>query len=91
MRTSELLCPNPFNPTTRIGFSLYREEHVTLAIYDVKGRLVTTLLDERALAGVNSVEWDGRDANGNVVSGGVYFYRLEVGAEILTKRMVLLK
>ena len=64
--------PNPFNPTTRIGFSLDREEHITLAIYDVKGRLVTTLLDERALAGVNSVEWDGRDANGNVVSGGVY-------------------
>jgi hypothetical protein len=83
-------CPNPFNPTTRIGFSLDREDHITLAIYDVKGRLVTTLLDERALAGVKSAVWDGRDANGIVVSGGVYFYRLTVGNRTLTRKAVLL-
>ncbi len=83
--------PNPFNPVTRIDFSLARAEQVTVALYDVSGRLVRTLVDRRLGAGVHSTEWDGRDKGGNAVAGGVYFYRLTAGNRTLTRKAVLFK
>jgi hypothetical protein len=83
--------PNPFNPTTTIRFSLADREHVVLAIYDVRGSRVRTLIDEPRTAGEYHVEWNGENDSGVRVSSGVYFYRLVAGNFQATKKMVLLK
>jgi hypothetical protein len=69
--------PNPFNPTTKIQYQLPTDSRVTLKVYDVLGREVTTLLNDIRPAGYHDAQWDA----GNVASG-VYFYRME--AEALT-------
>ena len=68
--------PNPFNPDTRITFSLQEKGSVTARIYDILGRTVRTLLDERLDAGVHSVQWDGHDRRGNALPSGVYYCRI---------------
>ena len=84
--------PNPFNPHTNISFDLPNVMAVSLRVYDVGGRLVDSLLvDEVSQAGLNEVVWRGRDSGGHAVSAGVYFYRLEAGGYVETKRMTLLK
>jgi hypothetical protein len=84
--------PNPFNPRTEIKFSLPREQHLKLRIYDVEGRLVKTLVDERRIAGVHRVIWNGTDATGARVSSGLYFYRLITDdGQVRTRKMMLLK
>jgi hypothetical protein len=83
--------PNPFNPQTTLSFALPVASHVKLTIYDVSGRLVATLLDEDRGPGVWDVVWEGRDDRAQRVSSGVYFYRIEAGDFVETKRMVLLK
>jgi predicted outer membrane repeat protein len=83
--------PNPFNPTTTISFILPERTMATLAIYDVGGRLVRMLVDEARDNGLNQATWDGKDAHGNPVSSGVYFYRLTAGSQNLTRKMTLLK
>ena len=84
--------PNPFNPQTTIAFDVPSLTAVKLTVYDVSGRLVDVLLDGDIVApGRNEVVWRGRDMAGQVVSAGVYFYRLEVGNFIETKRMTLVK
>jgi hypothetical protein len=83
--------PNPFNPTTRIAFSLDREEPVSLVIYDIYGKVVKRLVDQPMVAGAYSEEWNGQDSQGNSVASGIYFYRLTAGNRTLTKKMVLLK
>jgi hypothetical protein len=84
-------CPNPFNPTTRIGYSLDRAARVTLTIHDVSGRSVRMLVDRSMTPGTYEEEWDGRDAGGRAAPSGVYFYRLEAGKRVLTRKMLLLK
>ncbi len=83
--------PNPFNPSTTISFSLRDRGIVSLAVYDVAGRLVRVLIDDVMEAGPRDVTWDGRDNAGRVVASGVYFYRLEAGNFTETKKMVLLR
>ena len=83
--------PNPFNPATTIHFTLEKAIHVTLSIYDAKGRRVTMLVDDVRSAGPHQVRWDGTDAAGSSVSSGVYFYRMRAGNTSLSRRMVLLK
>lgn len=84
--------PNPFNPSTTIAYSLSGAGSVRLRIYDVAGRQVRTLLDEqRSPAGQAEVVWDGRNDRGAAVASGVYFYRLEAGSFVSTRKMVLLK
>ena len=83
--------PNPFNPRTTISFTLPKAEAVTLAVFDIEGRLVSTLVDEAASAGENAAQWDGRDELGRSVASGIYFYRLQSGTEVRTRKMVLLK
>lgn len=78
--------PNPFNPTTQISFRLAEGGDVTLRIYDILGREVSTLVDERLQAGNHSKTFD---ANG--LGGGVYFYRLQSGQNSQTRKMLLLK
>lgn len=86
--------PNPFNPKTSIRYTLPAEAegaNVKLGVYDVNGRLVRLLLNDRRSSGEHSIDWFGRDDAGRPVSAGVYFYRLSWGAESLTKSMVLIK
>ena len=83
--------PNPFNPTTTISFTLSERERVTLAIHDVRGRLVRTLVDETLNEGYQERLWDGKDAKGVQVSSGVYFYTLSAGRGTATRKMLLLK
>jgi len=78
--------PNPFNPTTTIVYTLPRAEHVSLAIYDLIGRRVTSLVDAREMAGEHEVEW-----NASRLSSGVYFYMLSAGNQIATRKALILK
>ncbi|MFH1756185.1 MAG: T9SS type A sorting domain-containing protein [Candidatus Latescibacterota bacterium] len=83
--------PNPFNPQTKLAFSLPSASHVRLTIYDVNGRLVTTLLNESRGPGRHEVVWRALDDRQRRVASGVYFYRIEAGSFVDTKRMVLVK
>lgn len=84
--------PNPFNPVTTIAFEAVSGMHARLSVYDVAGRLVKVLVDERVVSsGRQEAVWNGRDANGRTISAGVYFYRLEAGSYSETKRLVMVK
>ena len=83
--------PNPFNPETSIGYSLDGDGTVALAVYDVAGRRVRTLVSGLVPAGDHVVAWDGVDDRGASVASGVYFYTLRVGDALETRRMVLVK
>jgi hypothetical protein len=83
--------PNPFNPVTHIPFVIDEAGHVALGVYDISGRLVRNLIDRPMRAGNHAEEWNGRDANGNAVASGVYFYRLTAGGRTLMRKAVLLK
>lgn len=83
--------PNPFNPSTTIGYSVPVQSVVQLAVFDILGRQVTTLSNRYQQAGRHSVVWDGRSFNGGVVSSGVYFIRMEGGAFSAVQKVVLTK
>ncbi len=83
--------PNPFNPTTTIEYSLARDAHVSLAIYNVRGERVRTLVDAFQKRNEYRAVWDGTDANGNEVASGVYFYRLKTDGFAESKKLVLLR
>lgn len=83
--------PNPFNPATTIAFTLENESDVELGIYDVGGRKVTTLIDERRNGGSHQAVWDGVDRFGRAVPSGVYFSRLTAGEFTATGKLILLR
>ncbi len=78
--------PNPFNPSTTINYQLPANSQVTLKVYDVLGREVTTLVNERESAGSYSIKFDGSS-----LPSGVYFYRLQTSSFMQTKKLVLIK
>ena len=78
--------PNPFNPSTVITYNLPSGTHVTVTLYDVLGRIVRTLVDERQGAGTHSVS-----LNASTLSSGVYFYKLKAGNSVEVKKMMVLK
>ena len=87
--------PNPFNPTTKVNFSLKADSKVSLSIYNVRGQRVKTLVAGNMQAGYHSIVWDGRDDNGKSVSSGVYFSGFDaadkIGDYTSVKKMILLK
>ena len=83
--------PNPFNPTTEISFSLPNATDVKLDVYNIMGQQVATIVDRFMEAGTHRVIFDGRDGSGRSIASGIYFYRLEAGEFVETKKMVLLK
>lgn len=83
--------PNPGRGGTTFRFGLPERTHVTLAVYDVRGRLVRALVEESRGPGLHEVAWDGRAAGGAPTAVGVYFYRLVSGTTQQTRRMILLK
>jgi hypothetical protein len=78
--------PNPFNPTTTINFSIPKSGFVTIKVYDVLGREVTTLVSQELSAGNYKQQW-----NANRMPSGIYFYRLQSGSFTETKKLILLK
>jgi len=83
--------PNPFNPETEISYSLPNDSYVKLAIYNIKGQKVKTLVNGFETAGYKAIRWDGTDETGQKVASGIYFYRLEAGDFTQTRKMVLMK
>ncbi len=83
--------PNPFNPTTQIAFSIPQEEHVTIAIYNILGERVATLLSGNLSAGSHLVTWNARNSSGEMLPTGVYFYQLSTPHFTAVKKMLLLK
>jgi choice-of-anchor B domain-containing protein len=82
--------PNPFNPETTIEFSIPAQDannsNVTLQVFDLSGRMLTTLVNQRLNSGTYKVKFDGKD-----YSSGIYFYKLTYGNKSQTKRMILVK
>ena len=77
------IAPNPFNPTTEIRFRLEQDDLTQLNIYDLRGELVTQLVNERLAGGVDHVRsWDGTDQQDRSVGSGVYFARLRIGTNV---------
>ena len=86
--------PNPFNPTTNIRFAIPENEHsvwVRLTIYDLKGRKVKELLNQKLSSGIYSIRWNATDERRNKVVSGMYISVLKVGYLIKTGKMLLLK
>lgn len=84
--------PNPFNPSTIISFTLPQKEIIKLSIYDILGREVARLLNNEALsAGQQEIIWNGRDNSGNILSTGVYIYKISSSDFSVSKKMMLLK
>jgi hypothetical protein len=83
--------PNPFNPTTTIAYSIASRSRVQLRIYNVRGQLVKTLVDDEQVPNVYRAVWDGRNNSGSPVASGVYFYELVAGDFQATKKMVLVR
>lgn len=87
----DAIYPNPFNPETRLAFSLPEDAPVKIEVYNILGRKVATVTDERFSAGSHSVLWDGRNESGGKVSSGIYFARFTSGDTVERKKMVILK
>jgi len=83
--------PNPFNPSTTIGFDMAREGRVSIDIYNIKGQKVKTLTNDSYGVGRYSVVWNGDDLNGRSVGSGVYFYRMTTNGYSSVKKMLLMK
>ncbi len=87
--------PNPFNPSTtiqyRIPASVGEAVHVTLDVFDMRGRKVRTLVDADKAAGDYSIRWDGRGDRGEELASGIYLYRIKAGDFEETRRMLMLK
>ena len=83
--------PNPFNPETTIQFNMPKAGKATVNIYNIKGQLVKTFVNNNAVAGANTIVWKGLDKKGQAVSSGMYFYKVETANQIVTNKMLLIK
>lgn len=83
--------PNPFNIDTKISFELPSRSFVRLTIFEVNGREVVTLFEGERAAGIHEINWNSRDAGGNVMPNGVYYFRLESGGQQAAKAMSLVR
>jgi hypothetical protein len=85
------ISPNPFNPRTTVSFSLEKDQRVSVRIYDTRGRLVTTLVDEMRAPGTYEVTWEGQSISGGGAPSGVYFAHFQSGSTVETRKITLLK
>jgi len=83
--------PSPFSSSTRISYQIPDELEVTLSVFDLRGRLVRTLVSETRGAGTHSVEWFGDDDQGRPLPAGVYLYRLDAGQWSATRKTVVVR
>jgi len=85
--------PNPFNRATVTRFALPEAGRVELAVFNLAGQQVTTLVEGARKAGTYTIHWDGRDDGGRQLASGVYLYRLRTGdgKQVETRKLVLMK
>jgi hypothetical protein len=83
--------PNPFNPVTTLRYDLPEDANVNIAIYDMMGRKVNTLVSSQQSAGYKSVLWNATNDTGSPVSAGIYFYMIQAGDFRQTNKMILVK
>ena len=84
--------PNPFNPDTNISLYLQKHGLVTIAVYNSKGELVKTLVNnEEKASGLHKFKWNGKDENNRSVSSGMYYFKITTGKYSSTKKMILMK
>lgn len=83
--------PNPFNPITKIEYSLLTDNIINIDIYDVRGFYIKSLVSKWQDIGTYVIEWDGTNKYGNDVPAGVYLYKIQAGQLIQAKKMILLK
>jgi len=83
--------PNPFNPQTTISFDVKEPAPVRIDIYNLKGQIIRTLVNEIKTSGHYTIIWNGKDQNGNGVASGVYHYRMQAGKYKSIRRMLLMK
>ncbi|MCX7785523.1 MAG: T9SS type A sorting domain-containing protein, partial [candidate division WOR-3 bacterium] len=83
--------PNPFKSQTTIRYSISAQSKVSLVIYDVSGRLIKTLVNERKAPGIYSIIWNGTDDNGRKVGQGVYFYVLKTADNKIQRKMLMMR
>ena len=83
--------PNPFNPSTIISYSIPENADVMLTIYDMRGRMIKSLVNKHQAAGRYLVEWNATDRYGGNVGAGVYIYQLRSGNKTFSQKMVLMK
>ena len=82
--------PNPFNPSTNIGYQLAKNNHVKIVVYNTMGKLVKILVDDFQSSGFRTIKWDGKNSNNDNVSSGIYFYSIQSGEFQATRKMILL-
>ncbi len=83
--------PNPFNPETRIDYSLVKDGKVTISVYDMQGRLVTSLVNEFKPMGNYSVVWDGTNQRNEALPSGIYLVKMVSSGQMITQKVTLLK
>ncbi|HIB03236.1 MAG TPA: T9SS type A sorting domain-containing protein, partial [Candidatus Marinimicrobia bacterium] len=83
--------PNPFNPVTNITYDLPERSKVRLTVFDITGRRIRQIVNGYQEAGFQSAVWEGTDDTGRPVSGGLYFYQLQAGEFVKTRKMLLIK
>ena len=83
--------PNPFNPKTTIRFSIDEPSQVSLKIYNIRGQLIKTLIDDFRESGRHKIIWDGTNSRNQPVASGLYFFQFNSGDQVITKKMLLLK
>jgi hypothetical protein len=83
--------PNPFNPTTNISFEIPDAAHVTVSVYDILGRLISTVQEGTLSQGKHAIQWDGTDDAGHQVAGGIYLFELSAPDFRQVRKMLLLR
>jgi len=83
--------PNPFRGTTTIEYTLPKDAHVTLEVYDILGRRVVTLVDQRKSSGLHTMQWDGTGGAGRPLASGIYFGRIVVDGQTATRKMTIVR
>ena len=83
--------PNPLGSATSITYSLARREHVIISVFDLNGRYVRSLVDEVLEPSRYNVTWDGRDADGRLVSTGIYFIHYKAGTHTFSRKAIVLR
>jgi flagellar hook assembly protein FlgD len=83
--------PNPFNPTTKINYAVKELSHVRIAVYNILGQEVATLVNSELAAGRYTIDWNGMNSNSEALSTGLYFYQMTAHNFVETKKMMFVK